>query len=150
MYLINYCANNTCLTDLHLNVEPQYISSNGSLIVGTSGINVTVSLNKSGDRSYGTTLYLAFPKYLAYHNQHYISGEEVQCSLQASDEDNDNFTVSDLNDLQKYGHVLNDRQLEQYSVLICTLGQPLIDDTGFETKVTLKAIIYYNGQTLSS
>lgn len=69
------CPDNKCRTDLSLEATAEYQQEAGNLILGTSSLVLDVSIQKSGDPSYGSNLFVAFPKSIRYQKVEKMFGE---------------------------------------------------------------------------
>ncbi|KAH3795943.1 integrin alpha pat-2-like [Dreissena polymorpha] len=125
------CPDNRCRTDLTLTAAAEYQQEAGNLILGTSSLVLDVSIRKSGDPSYGSNLFVAFPKSMRYQKVEKVAGEtEVQCGFielreEASDADPD---VDSLEYLQRQLVPKMDKEAEE--MLVCSFGNPLSNNTG--------------------
>lgn len=138
MEFTKYCVNNTCRTDLHLGVQASYRNVSGQFILGASDLNLTVTVNKSGDLSYGSKFYLFFEKTVLFEKVHQKYGEQIECSLETEDRQ-----VTDGNQSLPRHQMenLRNNMTANRSVLACTFGNPMKNDMGFECNVSKRACV---------
>ena len=123
------CENIDCHTDLHLDAYPEFSNVSGRLIVGSSDLQVTVTVDQTGDPSFGTMFHLTFPRSLLYMRFNQIYGDPIDCVLRVEGEESGvSGTILAIND------TTNAKNATASSVLKCACGNPM-NATGFEVKV---------------
>ncbi|WAQ94367.1 ITA9-like protein, partial [Mya arenaria] len=132
------CPNNKCDTDLKLSAEAIYVQhDDGSFIIGVSDLELDITISKTGHPSYGSNLFVAFPKSLQYQGVKQVNGDtEVLCGFVelidgAGSGGNDD--TDSLEYLQR--QLVPEMDAEKEHMLGCSFGNPMANDTGLAMKV---------------
>ncbi|XP_052807381.1 integrin alpha-9-like [Mya arenaria] len=135
------CPNNKCDTDLKLSAEAIYVQhDDGSFIIGVSDLELDITISKTGHPSYGSNLFVAFPKSLQYQGVKQVNGDtEVLCGFVelidgAGSGGNDD--TDSLEYLQR--QLVPEMDAEKEHMLGCSFGNPMANDTGVRFKLAMK------------
>lgn len=157
------CPDNSCETDLRITVVPSYTKHNGYFVLGTSNLDVDVTISKTKNPSYGSNLFVIIPKEVQFRKAEKIYGEpEISCGYvetvdamtRTRDTATDADTENSLYQLYAIPEIEDDEKL-----LSCTFGNPMSEDKGvkFTLKLTIPGLISdtsmhfkFNATTLST
>ena len=157
------CPDNSCETDLHITVEPSYTKHNGFFVLGTSNLDVNITISKTRNPSYGSNLFVIIPKDVQFRKAEKIYGEpEISCgyveTIEAMATTGDSATETDTENsiyqLYAIPEIEDDEKL-----VSCNFGNPMSEDAGvkFTLKLAIPGLISYtslnfkfNATTLST
>ena len=130
------CPGEICETDLKSDLSAKYDDTNGYFVIGTSSLQPRISITKTGDPSYGSVFCLAYPDYIKYSNVKTIEGDDVTCTFSdvnvtsSSTSTQDEASNTDVSELQDVcdPSLLDIRN--EATILVCSFGNPLRNDTG--------------------
>ena len=132
------CPNNDCQTNLHLAVEKYFTSYKGHFVLGTSPLDVDVSITKSGHPSYGSSFFMIMHKVVQFRKVQKLMGEpEIDCAYVElpTDEDGARSETDLESDIYQLGNI--PEVAENEKLLSCSFGNPMSADEGVKFRLTL-------------
>lgn len=132
------CPNNNCQTDLKLAVEKYFTSEKGFFILGTSALDLIITITKSGHPSYGSTLFIIVHKDVQFRKAQKLFGEpEINCGyvVLASEEGESDGVTDEESDIHQLASIPDLQEHEK--LLSCSFGNPMAADEGVKFKLTL-------------
>ncbi|KAL3832411.1 hypothetical protein ACJMK2_024058 [Sinanodonta woodiana] len=124
------CPNNYCKTDLHLAVKADLNNDTELFIDELTFLKLNVSITKTGDPAYGTSLTIIFPKSFKYKNVAKIEGDtDVHCNFKTEDTKTNG---EDASIVQSTNNIAINE-----TVVICSYGNPMRKDGGVKFQVVL-------------
>ncbi|KAL4233421.1 hypothetical protein ACF0H5_008102 [Mactra antiquata] len=110
------CPNNICKTDLNLQVNADYVNSDGYFLIGNQHLALNVTITKIGDPSFGSNFHLAYPSFLGYIKMEQTFGDtSVSCSLLDKDSNETDIVL---------------QMPDDESGVMCFFGNPMSNDIG--------------------
>ncbi|KAL4221895.1 integrin [Mactra antiquata] len=136
------CPNNDCRTDLHVYAEPVYDKSyNNYYIMGSPPLAIDVTIKKSGDPSYSSNFFIAFPETLQFQKVEmmYIYDEltEISCGFVFDDNDENNGDDDDTQSLEYLQRQNIPKRADDEILMMCSFGNPMSNDEGVRFRLHL-------------
>ena len=124
------CPNNICNTDLKVAAEARYVKHENFFVVGNPDLDLDITITKTGDPSYTSNIFVAFPKSVQFQNVKKIEGSsEVICGfLEDTEELEDG--EEDTNSLEYLQRQLVPAKTEDELMMVCAFGNPLSNNSG--------------------
>ncbi|KAL3832410.1 hypothetical protein ACJMK2_024057 [Sinanodonta woodiana] len=128
------CPNNDCNTNLHLSVKADLKRESELFIDELAFLKLNVSITKTGDPAYGTSLTMTFPKSFKYKRIEKIGGEtDIQCGFNIEEPK----TVAEVSGVRSI-----DTSPKNETVIVCSYGNPMRQDAGVTFQVVLVPFVY--------
>ena len=134
------CPNNTCNTDLHLAVAPIYASQDDFFLLGTSVLDVDITITKTGNPSYGSNLIVIVQKDVQYRDVKKLFGDdEVSCDpVEVGVSEGDDAPKESETDTDLGYRITSIPEISENERLIsCSYGNPMRSNSGVKFRLML-------------